>query len=119
MREPIRDKARLEHMLDAIDDACEFLHNATVDDLTNNKMLRYAVTHSIQIIGEAAYMTTKEYKSLHPEVEWRMIEGMRHVLVHDYYRVEFTELWKVVKEDLPPLREQLLAYIAEFPEDDE
>lgn len=119
MREIIRDKARLEHMLGAIDDACEFLHSASINDLTNNKMLRYAVTHSIQIIGEAAYMTTKEFKSSHPEVEWRLIEGMRHVLVHDYYRVEIPELWKVVKEDLPSLREQIAAYIAEFPEDGE
>lgn len=119
MREPIRDKVRLEHMLGAIDDACEFLHNASIKDLSSNKLLRYAVAHSIQIIGEAAYMTTKEFKLSHPEVEWRLIEGMRHVLVHDYYRVEFTELWKVVKEDLPPLREQIAAYIAEFPEEDE
>ena len=109
----------MQHMLSAIDDACEFLHNASIEELAKNKMLRYAVTHSIQIIGEAAYMTTKEFKSSHPEVEWRLIEGMRHVLVHDYYRVEIPELWKVVKEDLPLLREQISAYFAEFPEDDE
>ena len=38
---------------------------------------------------------------------------MRHVLVHDYYRISTREVWKVVKEDLQPLREQVARYLDE------
>lgn len=38
---------------------------------------------------------------------------MRHVLVHDYYQINFQEIWKVISEDLRPLREQVVAYISD------
>ena len=114
MREPIRDRGRIEHMLGAIDDACGFMQDVDIDGLRNNKMLSYAVFHSIQIIGEAAYMVTKELKTGHPEVEWRLIEGMRHVLVHDYHSVKVLEVWNIVKNDLPILRKQIEGILSEL-----
>ena len=38
---------------------------------------------------------------------------MRHVLVHDYYQISTKEVWKVVKEDLQPLRQQVACYLDE------
>lgn len=38
---------------------------------------------------------------------------MRHVLVHDYYQINSKEVWKVIQEDLHPLREQISRYISE------
>jgi uncharacterized protein with HEPN domain len=111
MREQIRDNGRLEHILGAIDDALGFVKEASFDDMKNNKMLYYAVVHSVQIIGEAAYMLSKEFKSSHPEIEWRLIEGMRHVIVHDYYNVRPLEVWNIVKDDLPRLRKQIEALV--------
>ena len=38
---------------------------------------------------------------------------MRHVLVHDYYQISSKEVWKVIKEDLQPLREQVTRYLSD------
>ena len=38
---------------------------------------------------------------------------MRNVLVHDYYRIDYKEVWKVIQEDLPPLLDQVTQYLAE------
>ena len=38
---------------------------------------------------------------------------MRNILVHDYYKIRLNEVWKVVQEDLQPLREQVTHYLAE------
>ena len=119
MREPIRDKGRLEHMLEAMDNVKEFTQGVTYEELVDNKILCHAVVHNVQVVGEAAYKITKEYCSTHPDVEWKDIIALRHVLVHDYYRIDFSELWTIIHEELPPLREQIAAYIAEFPEEDE
>lgn len=67
MREPIRDKGRLEHMLEAIDNVHEFTKDITFEGLAGNKMLRHAVTHNIQIIGEAAYKLTSEFCASHTD----------------------------------------------------
>ena len=112
MREPIRDKGRLEHILTAIDDATQFANQVTFEELKQDKLHTYALVHSIQIIGEASYKLTKEFRDDHPEVEWRDIIGWRHVLVHDYYTIDLSMLWNVIHEELPPLRAQISAYIA-------
>lgn len=40
-----------------------------------------------KIIGEAAYRLTDEFTDAHPEVPWKIIKGMRHYLVHEYYQI--------------------------------
>ncbi|MBQ7711650.1 MAG: DUF86 domain-containing protein [Bacteroidales bacterium] len=111
MREPIRDKGRLEHILAAIDDATSFANQVTCEALEHDKLHCYALVHSIQIIGEAAYKLTHEFRDNHPEVEWNDIIGMRHILVHDYYRVDISLLWNIVHEELPLLRTQVCEYL--------
>lgn len=113
MREIIRDKGRLEHMLKAIDNALEYTQGMTFESFDGNKILCHATIYNIQIIGEAAYKLTKEFKDNHHGVEWRVIEGLRHVLVHDYYQVNNKELWNVIQDDLPILRQQITKYLDE------
>lgn len=112
MREPIRDNSRLEHMLGAIDNVYKYSNGMNQEGLAANTMAFHAIVYNIQIIGEAAYMLTKEFKLSHTEVEWRLIEGMRRVIVHDYYQVSVNEVWRVIQKDLLPLRKQIESYIS-------
>ena len=111
MREPVRDKGRLEHMLTAIDNVFEYTKGITRDDLSKDKILCHAVIYNIQIIGEAAFKLTNEFREDHAEVEWRDIITMRHILVHDYYVVDIKILWNVITEELPAFMEQVVAFI--------
>ena len=44
----------------------------------------------------------------HKEVDWNGMEGLRHILVHDYYNVNLATVWTIAKCDLQPLEERLL-----------
>lgn len=68
----------------------------------------------IEIIGEAAYMITKDFKSTHPELPWRQIEGMRHILVHGYFSISAEVLWDVIINDVPALIPTLQSFIEEL-----
>ncbi|MDR2556280.1 MAG: DUF86 domain-containing protein [Bacteroidales bacterium] len=107
MREQVRDKGRLEHILDNIDKALEFTKDVTFEDYKTNVILRYAVVKCVEIIGEASYMLTKEFREKHSEVEWRKIIAMRHILVHGYYQTSDDFVWNVVKNNLPLLKENI------------
>lgn len=107
MRELVRDPGRLEHMLTAIDNVAQFLEGKTLDDMKNDKMLFFAVVKNIEIVGEAANFVSKELQSQHPEVAWRDVISMRHVLVHGYYQIDALIAWKTATENLPPLRAQI------------
>lgn len=113
MREIIKDRGRLEHMLAAIANVEEFTQGITLDDFVKSKVLFFAVVKNIEIVGEATYMLTKEFKQSHQSIPWLVIEKMRHVLVHGYYTVSPEKVWDTVQEDLPILKEQIVALLNE------
>ena len=113
MREPVRDKERLEHIIASIDNIFEFVKGKSIDDLDADKMMFYAIVKNIEVIGEAAFRLTKTFCQQHSDTPWSSIVRMRHVLVHDYYQIKNNEVWKVINEDLKPLRDQIYNYILE------
>lgn len=113
MRESIRDLSRLQHMLEHIDRASQFMEGKSLTDLDNDVMLRYAVVKCLEIIGEAAYMLTLEFKETHPQTPWNVIIKMRHVLVHGYYSIQMPIVWDIVQNDFPQIRPEIVQYIQE------
>ena len=113
MREPVRDKGRLEHMLGAIDRVLGYMEGRSFDDLPKDKIEYYGIVKCIEIVGEAAYKLSKEFKLANSSTPWVVIEKMRHVLVHDYYMIDENEVKYVIEDDLRPLREQIEKYIKE------
>ncbi|MDR0828787.1 MAG: DUF86 domain-containing protein [Prevotellaceae bacterium] len=107
MREQVRDKSRLEHIIEAIDFAIEFTQGVSFDEYQKNNMMRFAVVKNLEILGEASYKLTNEFTTAHSEVEWKTIIKLRHVLVHGYYQLEDIVIWEIVQNDLPPLKEQI------------
>lgn len=117
MRETLRDPGRLEHILGAIDKALLYTQEiASAEELDKDTLRKHATTYNVQIIGEATYHLSKEFKDTHPLTPWRTIEKARHIIVHDYYQVETAILWSIVKNDLPTLRQQVTEYLKEFEE---
>ena len=114
MREPLRDKSRLEHILEAINRVQSFTTGLDEVSLNNDVLHKHATAYNIQIIGEATYKLSKEFKESHTEVPWHLIEKMRHILVHDYYQVNAHIMWLVITEDIPALKSQIEQYLAEF-----
>lgn len=114
MREKLRDSGRLHHMLHAIENIDRFIINKSVTDFTVDSLLYYAVIKNLEIIGEAAYMLTNEFKESHPSTPWTQIVGMRHFLVHGYYQIDSQEVWNTIRHDLQPLRAQLQEYLEEI-----
>ena len=114
MRETVKDKGRLEHILAAIERIERFSADKTFESLRDDELTYYALVKCVEIIGEASYMLTNEFRDSHPQTEWRDIIAMRHVLVHGYYQVGVLQVWKVIQEDLPLLKEQIRRYYTEF-----
>lgn len=113
MRENVRDRDRLEHIVEAIDNIFKYTDGKTFQQLNDDTMLFYATVKNIEIMGEAVYKLTHAFCHEHPETPWEEIAKMRHVLVHDYYMISTKEVWKVVQDDLKSLHEQITRYLAE------
>jgi uncharacterized protein with HEPN domain len=65
------------------------------------------VIHHLQIIGEAARGLSETIITQHPEIPWRNIIGMRHILVHNYFGIDRAIAWRAVQDNLPDLKAQV------------
>lgn len=113
MREKPKDKTRLLHILEAIDNLFEFTKGITFEEYKSNKILRFAVIKNLEIIGEAAYLLTKDFREKHPDIDWNAVIGMRHVLVHGYYQIKDEIVWASIQTELQPLKEKIESYCQE------
>lgn len=104
MREKVRDIERLLHIQNAINVLMTRKDTHSFEEVLSDPIIFYGYVKHIEIIGEAVYMLTREYRSTHNEVCWDDIERMRHVLVHGYYRIRPEQLWETVQMDIPKLK---------------
>ncbi len=98
-----RDLLYVGHMLDTARKAVGKAIGLSHDDFETDENLRLALTHLVQVIGEAGSRVSSDFAIQHPEIPWQEIVGMRHKVVHDYLGVDEDIVWQVVTEDLPPL----------------
>ena len=113
MREKVRDKGRLVHILEAIQSIEEYHSQYTIEDIKKNKLIFYGYTKFVEIIREAVYMLSNEFRESHTDVNWRLIERMRHVLVHGYYTGDPESLWDTMEVDIPELKPWIVKYLSE------
>ncbi|HEX8914385.1 MAG TPA: HepT-like ribonuclease domain-containing protein [Humisphaera sp.] len=111
----MRDDATL--LLD-IRDAIAIVQRYTPADravLDTDLPIQSLLIRYLQIIGEASWRLSAKLKGEHPEVPWPRIASMRHVLVHDYFRVDLNLVWNVATVHVPVLKPQIDAICASLP----
>jgi len=113
---PPDDRIRILHMIEAAEAVQAFVAGRQLGDLSTDRMLRLAVERAIEIIGEAATKISAQTKEAEPAVPWPQITAMRNRLVHAYFAVDATILWKTAIEELPALLQQLREITRDVPQ---
>jgi uncharacterized protein with HEPN domain len=68
---------------------------------------RYSAVYCLIVVGEALNNVPAEVRTLAPEIEWRAIVDMRHILVHAYWRTDYAVVHEALRRDLGPLIEAI------------
>ncbi len=98
-----------------IKDECEYLitksEGLAQDEFNDDETLQRAFVRSLEIISEATKKIPGEFRAKYPDVNWREMAGMRDVLIHDYFGVNYNIVWDVVVNHIPQLFDNLLEII--------
>jgi uncharacterized protein with HEPN domain len=97
------DRVRLQHMLDASQEARAFSHGHSRNNLHSDRMLLLALVKCIEIIGEAASKASEDVCAGAPDVPWPNIVAMRNRLIHGYFDINPDIVWRTVDEEIPQL----------------
>ena len=103
------DKQRIQKICDYAEKLLSYLNEngVTKETLLDDYALQWLVTTPLYNIGEQVYALSDEYKSIHSNIPWSMISGLRHRLVHDYDGTNWNIIIEVVFDELPELLKQL------------
>src|SRR4051812_10369762 len=104
MKSRLGDEVRLLHILDAIELIEKALYDKTQADFQQDFILQAATERWVEIIGEASYKISTEFKIKYSDIEWKSIEGLRHVIVHEYFGLDLERIWVVTQMDIPELK---------------
>ena len=115
MRNNRGDAALLWDMLSSAEAILEMTVGMEFDAFCADRRTRRAVERELEIIGEAARGISPELKAAAGHIPWQKIIRQRHKIAHDYAELQEEILWRVVRQHLPSLVEQLKALIPDPP----
>jgi uncharacterized protein with HEPN domain len=81
------------------------------ESLESSTTQRYALEHASELLAEAAKHTSREFRTLNPDIAWSSFPQLRSAVAHPYdegaSRVKLERLWRFAIEDGPRLGRQL------------
>lgn len=101
----------LRHILDEIAFLKKISDGRTLDDLINDDYFAHAVRSAIEVIGEAAKNVPDPIKRKSPDIPWHEMAALRDRIIHGYFRIDYTVVWNVIKEDLPDAEPKISALL--------
>lgn len=98
---------RLSHILESIRKINIISDGLSYGEYLEDWIKQDAIIRNFEIIGEASKQIDDKLKEQYPEIPWKYASGMRNYLVHEYFNVDYDEVWKTLTQDLPLLKTQI------------
>jgi uncharacterized protein with HEPN domain len=99
----------------AADSTAAFVQGRSFADYAADLRLRSAVGRQFEIAGEAPNRLSRETPEIAAQLpDLRRAIAMRNALIHGYREVDTATVWQTVHQDLPALRAQIDALLAEL-----
>jgi uncharacterized protein with HEPN domain len=107
----------LRDMVEAVQKVIRYTADREVEAFVADEMAYDATLRNLEVLGEAAKNIPEEIRQRYPEVDWRGVAGLRDILAHAYFALDNATLWKIVRTDIPQLRDLLRPIEQQLPGD--
>lgn len=99
---------RIQDIIQSINNIELYLEKITLAEFRKSNLIKDAVVRNFEIIGEASKHIPISIQSLYPDIPWKEMNGMRNILIHEYFDMEDDIVWHTAKKHLPKLKKQLV-----------
>jgi uncharacterized protein with HEPN domain len=90
--------------------------NYNYESFCSDKKTILSYTRSLEIIGEACKNITPGFRLKYPQIDWRGFAGLRDIIIHQYFGIDYEIVWKTVTEEVPEALlaiNKIIAYLQE------
>ena len=98
----------VRHMVEAAKFVLAFMAGRTFQDLLMDELFRPAVERQSEILEDASSPISNATQTEWPSIEWVRIKNFRDLLMHQYFRTDYAEVWNVA-QNLLLTQKQLFA----------
>ena len=109
---PRDSKVYLEDILEAIRKIRIYTEGLSFEEFQKDSKTVDAVVRNLEIVGEAVKQLPDHLREGHPEIEWKRIAGLRDILIHAYFGVDYEVIWDVVAKKLGDLAKTVASILA-------
>lgn len=99
---------RIDEIINHVNMATKDLENVSLDEFDEVSLLGRAVTFSVEKICEHLTKLKQDLETLYPNLPWNQARDMRIIIAHMYLSLDKEIVYNTVKNDLLPLKEELL-----------
>jgi uncharacterized protein with HEPN domain len=101
------DRVFIHHILESIELINEYVKDVNMKEFLLSTQTQDSVIRRLEIIGEATKKISMSFRERYPDIPWKLMAGMRDILIHEYFGVDSVLVWNTIKNDLPMLEETL------------
>jgi len=104
----------LEDIVESIEKIRHFTVNIDFEEFINDAKTTDAVVRNFEIIGEAANKIPPEIKNRFSYIEWHRIVSIRNRIIHEYFGVDYSIIWKIIESNLDKLKSDIERILIEL-----
>ena len=101
----------LKDILRSTEKIMKYVNDKSFEEFARDEMLTDAVIRNLEIIGEAVKNLPADVKREFSDIEWKKVAGLRNILIHEYFGIDYEVLWGIVKNEIPQLKENMLVIL--------
>jgi uncharacterized protein with HEPN domain len=79
----------------------EYIGDQRFEEFKQNYMVVDAVVRNFEIIGEASKNIPEEIQKKYPEIPWKKMYGLRNLISHEYFGIDYEMMWEIATVNLP------------------
>lgn len=97
----------IKDIVAAMESIEEFIAGMSYEEFQRDDKTASAVMRKLEIIGEAVKQLPIEVRAKHVAIPWKEMAGMRDKLIHFYFGVDYSLVWRAITERIPEVKREL------------
>lgn len=97
----------LKHIIEEIEYLLQNSKDLEFKEFINDETLKRSFVRSLEIIGEATKNLITNFRKKYSQINWEKMAGLRDILIHQYFGVDYKTVWDIIKNNISPLKKQI------------